>query len=68
MRSSILLSVGAFLFIRALSATIRSIIFDSTIRYFREPNILPDLPSLGMNLNMLLMSFSILLVLVGILN
>ncbi len=52
----------------ALSATIKSIIFDSTIRYFREPNILPDLPSLGMNLNMLLMAFSILLVLVGLLN
>ena len=66
--SSLLLSVGVFLFIRALSATIKSIIFDSTIRYFREPNILPDLPSLGMNLNMLLMAFSILLVLVGLLN
>jgi nitrogen fixation/metabolism regulation signal transduction histidine kinase len=61
-------SVIIFLVIRGLSASIRSIIFDSTIRYFKEPNILPDLPSLIMNFNMLLLSFASVLVILGMLN
>ncbi|HEX9252649.1 MAG TPA: HAMP domain-containing protein, partial [Ignavibacteriaceae bacterium] len=62
------LSVIIFLIIRGLSASIRSIIFDSTIRYFKEPNILPDLPSLVMNFNMLLLSFASVLSIVGLMN
>ncbi|HCY76939.1 MAG TPA: hypothetical protein DHV28_13545 [Ignavibacteriales bacterium] len=65
---SVVLSVLIFLILRGLSASIRSIIFDSTIRYFKEPNILPDLPSVVMNFNMLLISFSSVLAIVGLLN
>ncbi len=65
---SIGLSILIFLIIRGLSAAIRSIIFDSTIRYFKEPNILPDLPSLAMNFTMLLLAFSTVLVFIGLLN
>ncbi len=64
----IIFSIIIFLIIRGLSASIKSIIFDSTIRYFKEPNILPDLPSLAMNLNMLLLSFACVLTITGIIN
>ncbi len=63
-----ILSVFIFLILRGVSASIKSVVFDSTIRYFKEPNILPDLPSLAMNLNMLLLSFAIVLTIVGIIN
>ena len=63
-----ILSVMIFLIFRGISASIRSVVFDSTIRYFKEPNILPDLPSLAMNLNMLLLTFAVVLTIVGILN
>ena len=36
--------------IRGLNASVKSVIFDSTLRYFKEPNLIPDLPSLLMNL------------------
>jgi len=65
---SLPLSALIFLILRGLSASIRSIIFDSTIRYFKEPNILPDLPSLAMNFNMLLLSFASVLAIIGLLN
>jgi len=65
---SLPLAVFIFLLIRGLSASIKSIIFDSTIRYFKEPNIIPDLPSLAMNFNMLLLSFATVLAIVGLLN
>ena len=65
---SIVLPIIIFLILRGLSASIKSIIFDSTIRYFKEPNILPDLPSLIMNFNMLLVAFASVLAIVGLLN
>jgi two-component system nitrogen regulation sensor histidine kinase NtrY len=65
---SVVYSILIFLLIRGMSAAIRSVIFDSTIRYFKEPNILPDLPSLVMNLNILLLGFAIVLVIVGLIN
>ena len=66
--NAIFLSVLIFLVIRGLSASIRSVVFDSTIRYFKEPNILPDLPSLAMNLNILLLSFAVILIINGLIN
>ncbi len=51
--------------IRGLNAAIRSIIFDSTLRYFKEPNLIPDLPSLLMNLNLLFVGTSILFILLS---
>ena len=47
--------------IRGLSASVKSIIFDSTIRYFKEPNLIPNLPSIVMNLNTLLIGVSAVL-------
>ena len=64
----IIFSGFVFLVVRSLSAIIRSVIFDSTIRYFKEPNILPDLPSLIMNLNILIVGFAFMLGLIGLVN
>jgi len=66
--SALILSVVVFLLIRAISASIKSVIFDSTIRYFKEPNILPDVPALVMNLNILLLSFAVVMAIIGIIN
>ncbi len=52
-----------FLTIRGLSASVRSIIFDSTLRYFKEPNLIPNLPAMLMNLNLLILGVSVLLLL-----
>ncbi len=49
--------------LRGLSASLRSVIFDSTLRYFRNPDILSDIPTLMMNLNVLLLGFSVVLIL-----
>jgi len=59
----ILTTVFTILFVyalRGLSASIKSVIFDSTIRYFKEPELFPDLPVLVMNLNVLLIGFAII--------
>ncbi len=56
----------AFLFmltIRGLCATIKSIIFDSSLRYFKEANLIPNLPSLVMNLNMLIIGAAVVIAL-----
>jgi signal transduction histidine kinase len=66
--AALFLSIIIFLLIRAISASIKSVIFDSTIRYFKEPNILPDVPALVMNLNILLLSFAIILAIIGVIN
>ncbi len=52
-----------FLTLRGLNASIRSIIFDSTLRYFKEPELIPSLPALAMNLNTLIFSLSVILML-----
>ena len=49
--------------IRGLSAAVRSIIFDSTLRYFKEPNLIPNLPTLLMIFNALLLGIAVTLVL-----
>ncbi len=49
--------------LRGLSAAMRSVIFDSTLRYFRDINILPDFPSMVMNLNILMIGTSAVLIL-----
>jgi len=54
-----------FLSIRAIAATVKSIIFDSAIRYFKEPDLIPDLPALSMNLNLLIFSLGSFLLLCG---
>lgn len=53
-----------FITFRSLNASIRSVIFDSTLRYFKEPNLIPSFPSLVMSLNTLLFSLSVVLMLI----
>jgi two-component system, NtrC family, nitrogen regulation sensor histidine kinase NtrY len=52
-----------FLGLRGLSASLRSVIFDSTLRYFRDPDVLSDVPALVMNFNVLLLGSSVTLIL-----
>ncbi|MDP2362690.1 MAG: hypothetical protein Q8M94_02855, partial [Ignavibacteria bacterium] len=66
--SALIMTVFIYLILRGTFASIRSVVFDSTIRYFKEPNILPDIPSLAMHLNMLLLSSAVVLTIVGVLN
>ncbi len=51
--------------IRGFCASVKSIIFDSTLRYFREPNLIPNMQSMTMNLNLLMLGTAILLLLVA---
>ncbi len=46
-----------FLLFRGYAASIRSIVFDSSIRYFKHPTILPDPPSMLMLFNLLILGF-----------
>lgn len=55
-----------FYLLRGLSASIKSVIYDSSIRYFKEPTLIPNLPSLVMNLNALFITLSILLTMVAL--
>ena len=50
---------------RGLAASIKSVIFDSTIRYFKEPDIIPSLPALLMNLNILLLGLASIFVIIA---
>ncbi|HVO73789.1 MAG TPA: ATP-binding protein, partial [Ignavibacteriaceae bacterium] len=49
--------------LRGLAASMRSVIFDSTLRYFRDLNILPNFPSMVMNLNILMLGTAAVLIL-----
>ncbi|RJP70666.1 MAG: HAMP domain-containing protein [Ignavibacteriales bacterium] len=48
--------------LRGLGAAIKSVIFDSSLRYFKEPGLLPNLPIGLMELNVLLLGFSCVIV------
>ncbi|MCU7496999.1 MAG: HAMP domain-containing protein [Ignavibacteria bacterium] len=54
-------------FLRGLGASIRSVIFDSSLRYFREPGLIPDYPAALMQLNVLLLGMGAVLIAVSIL-
>ncbi len=47
--------------LRGVGASIRSVVFDSSIRYFREFNLIPEPYILVMNLNILMLGFSAIL-------
>lgn len=49
-----LVAIIAFYTLRGLAASIKSVVFDSTIRYFKEPDLIPSLPATVMNLNILM--------------
>ena len=56
-------SIIFFLTLRGLTAALKSVIFDSTLRYFREPNIIPNLPAFAMNINILMLGLSSVIIL-----
>ncbi len=57
------LAAAFLLTMRGLNASIKSVIFDSTLRYFKEPKIIPDFPAMMMNLNVLMLGLAIILLL-----
>lgn len=60
------LAVLAFYTMRGLAASIKSVVFDSTIRYFKEPDLIPSLTSLMMNLNILLFGLAVVFVIISL--
>ncbi|AFH49893.1 Signal transduction histidine kinase [Ignavibacterium album JCM 16511] len=56
------------LLMRGFAAAIRSVIFDSKLRYFKDPDILPDFTLLAMHLNILLIGFIVVVTLLGLFN
>jgi signal transduction histidine kinase len=61
--TSLPLTILFLLTARSLYASVKSVIFDSTLKYFKEPTILPNFPSVIMNINVLLLGFAVLLLL-----
>jgi len=60
--ASLIVTVIFFISYRAYCASIRSIVFDSTIRYFKEFNLFPSPVILLMDLNILLLGISSVLI------
>ncbi|MCZ7612075.1 MAG: hypothetical protein M5T52_00615 [Ignavibacteriaceae bacterium] len=54
-----------FYSLRGLAASVKSVVFDSTIRYFKEPDLIPSLPALFMNLNILLLGLAVVFVVIS---
>jgi signal transduction histidine kinase len=52
------------LMIRGYAASVKSVIFDSSLRYYNEPTILPQIPHLLMNVSAFLLSLSAFMVMV----
>ena len=65
--ASILILIIAFGTLRGLAASIKSVIFDSTIRYFKEPELIPSLPAVLMNLNVLIFGLASVFVIITLL-
>lgn len=47
--------------LRGLGASLRSVIFDSSIRYFKEFKLIPDAPTLLMDFNILVLGMSVII-------
>ncbi len=59
------IAILSFYTMRGLAASIKSVVFDSTIRYFKEPDLIPSLPTLLMNLNILIFTLASLFVIIA---
>ena len=57
----IFLPLFYLLMLRGLGASLRSVVFDSTIRYFKVFSLFPDMPALVMEFNILLLAICIFL-------
>ncbi|MCW8809549.1 MAG: ATP-binding protein [Ignavibacteriaceae bacterium] len=64
--SSPLIALIAFGTLRGLAASIKSVIFDSTIRYFKEPDLIPSFPAVVMNLNVLIFGLASIFVIISL--
>ncbi|MFC2103099.1 ATP-binding protein [Bacteroidota bacterium] len=62
-----ILFTAAFYLLRGLSASIKSVIFDSTIRYFKDPTPVPNADVVFMNLNVIMLGFSAVLLIAALL-
>ncbi len=49
---------------RGLNASIKSVIMDSSLRYFKEPDLIPDLPVMMMHMNVLMIGAAAVLILI----
>ncbi|MFH1528579.1 MAG: ATP-binding protein [Bacteroidota bacterium] len=54
---SISLFAFTILLIRGFGAAVKSVIYDSSLRYFKNPELFPDIPALIMHFNVLLIGF-----------
>jgi two-component system, NtrC family, nitrogen regulation sensor histidine kinase NtrY len=59
--SSLLGFILVLLGLRGLGASLRSVVFDSSIRYFREFDLIPDAPTFLMDFNILTLGVSVFL-------
>lgn len=59
--------IGTFYLLRGLSASIKSVIFDSSIRYFKDPTPVPSIDVVFMNLNVILLGFSAIILIASLL-
>lgn len=57
----IFVALITFLILRSLGASLRSVVFDSTIRYFKEFALIPSPGVLLMDLNILILGFCVLI-------
>lgn len=62
----ILSSLLFFILFRGLAASIKSVIFDSSLRYFKEPGLIPNFPAGIMEFNVLLLGLASVLISVTI--
>ncbi|MBN1216315.1 MAG: hypothetical protein JXA99_12850, partial [Candidatus Lokiarchaeota archaeon] len=51
-----------FIIYRSIGATINSIVFDSTLLYFRDSALIPELPNAIMHANILIIGFSFIII------
>ncbi len=54
-----------FLLLRAFGASIRSVVYDSTLKYFKDPFLIPDPTLFVMHINVLLIGLSVVLLAVS---
>ncbi len=54
------------MFLRGFAASINSVVFDSTLRYFRDVSLLPNAPIFSMEINILLLGFCFVLISIAI--
>ncbi len=60
------IAILAFYTMRGLAASIKSVVFDSTIRYFKEADLIPSVPALLMNLSILILTVAAVFVIVSL--